>query len=169
MSHSAAYYDNQRNFKQANLPYTANILPSQPPAAHLPSNTQHTVPSPKTGLHRAPSSPSSDGSSSTASDGDIYLAKNQYHFAPRAEEGVVGKRVFKQSHNASHTGRMPQAGSRTHSEYLEDNSTVLRYVQSDVDDEDEGDDHALWILVCPPPPFLLVFTLTICSGLDVLP
>ncbi|KIV84159.1 hypothetical protein PV11_06129 [Exophiala sideris] len=147
MSHSAAYYDNQSNIKQANLTYTPNLLPSQPPAAHLQSNSQHTVSSPRTGLPRAPSSPSSNASSSSTSDGDIYLAKNQYHFAPRAEEGVVGKKVSRQAHYASHGGTMPRAGSRTHSEYLEDNSTVLRYVQSDVDDENEGHDHALWILV----------------------
>ena len=167
MSHSAAYYDNHSDFKQVNLTYPPNLLPSQPPAAHLQSNTQHTFSSPRTGPHRSPSSPSSDASSSCASDGDIYPVKNQYHFAPRAEEGVVGKKVSRQPHYATQRGTMPQAGSRTHSEYLEDNSTVLRYVQSDVDDEDEGDDHALWILVCPPVPSVW-YTLMIYSDLDVL-
>lgn len=170
MRHSAAYYDNQSNFKQANLNYPPHPQLSHPPAAHLHSNLRTTIASPRTGLERSQSSPSSGASSSSASDGDIYLAKNQnqYNYSPRLEEGVAGPRALRHSSHGLHTGNMPRADGRTHAEILETNSTVLRYVESDLDDEAEGDDHALWILVCPPL-YSLMLKLTTYSGLDVLP
>ena len=150
MRHSQAYYDRRssRSSRQTTYHYpTISPLP-HPPAAHVNSIARSPTSSRRTDSNRAQSSISSGESDSSAgTDYKHYIQNKQYQYSPQAEMGLMEENGVRQSPIGSHSGSGVRRSNHGRSEMVEANSTVFRYMQQEAVEEEQEDDHALWILV----------------------
>lgn len=166
MRHSPAYYDARSNpsSPHAHYRYPQIPPPQRPPVAHV----NPTAPNPpaiyRTEPARLQTSVSSGESGSTgASDLKQYLPANSYQYSPQAERGYMEEPFVpaRQSHPSSQAGSGINRSNHARTEMIEDNSAVFRYIQQEtvVQEEEQENDHALWILVreFPPNSTLAVF------------
>ncbi|KIW14022.1 hypothetical protein PV08_06803 [Exophiala spinifera] len=159
MSHAAAYYENRSqilppslNSTTCNHPYGHSPAISSPQQAHLSQNPPYQSGPYRIEPKRVGGSVSSgESGSSTVSEGDPYVHKKlSYQYSPQLEQGrrySPGKESARQSYQASHNGPNVHRGSHIQSETMEDNSTILRYIPPEAEDEEVENDHALWILM----------------------
>lgn len=170
MRHSAAYYESRVGPTYPPSQYQHQLYPplaslSHPPVAHVNPPARSVLPTSRTEPNRVQSSVSSGiSNSSSSSDDKKYMQTIPYQYSPRAERGLMDEFPARQSYHSSHMGNGIHRNGPGRSEMVEDNSTIFRYIQEDPIEEDQENDHALWILVSPP---LFCLTHGLCRHTDV--
>lgn len=154
MSHSPAYHPHYASPASSSPAIPSTPRMQRPVPAHL-ANRATKLPH---GHDHIKASVSSATSGSTdATDPRAYNALQPYQQQPDLERGDLldsGRRHCHRSQPASH-----RVESRQRSREMEQHppATVIRYIQQDVDDDEdvEEPDHAIWILVSYRLRFLL--------------
>lgn len=147
MSHSPAYYQQYRSSNSSSPAHRQSQALRRPPPAHLEPQQAHLP----NADHLKSSISSATSGSTDATDQRDYTCTQTYPRASEAERGQLPDPRGRSSQLSPTASHRASNGHHSHREMVQASPpTVIRYIQEDVDEEDEEEtpDHAIWILVC---------------------
>lgn len=146
-THHQMYYDN--NIFQS---HPRHLYPPIPPPLQRPPVPYLGHTRRQSGAHRIETNRIQSSVSSATSGSSDQSAMRQspsqqsYRHAPSMEQGLMAEKIsYSQGTSRVHGSTYPQSRQ----EMTENNSAVIKYIQEQRrhDDDDEVQDHAIWVLV----------------------